>query len=253
MSIEEANSEEARRNDEAGCDEVRKRLIELAYDDFAGDAIGIDDRAALERHVSQCAGCRDALSELRWTRDLVARAAVSRPTSVRAVHAGRVQRHVAELAQRGQRRWRRLAWLATAAALLVCVGAISRLRVEIHPSRVVFAWGDGSGGADQNSIVAADPETMAEPRVQTVEDSIAAHQRRLAEINRLLDLMVTEMNRNSARIEATGVVFARRIDAVERQNNERWRAVGRGFHDWYLKQTLAQATLPPGVVQGEIR
>ena len=258
MKNEEAKSEEARldeerRGDEAGCDEVRKRLIELAYDDFAGVTIGIDDRADLERHVSECTGCREALGELRWTRDLVARAAALRPTSVRAVHAGRVQRDVAELAQRGQRRWRRLAGLATAAALLVCVGAASRLRVEIHPSRVVLAWGNASGSADQKSGGAADPETIAAPGVQSVTDSIAAQQRRLVEINRLLNLMVTEMNRNSARIEATGVVFARRLDAVERQNNERWRAVGRGFHDWYLKQTLAQATLPPGAVQGEIR
>ena len=230
--------------DEPKCDEVRNRLIELAYDDFAGDVRANDDRAALERHVHKCAGCREALGELAWTRDLIAKAAASRLTRT-AVHDGRIHRDIAARAERSRRRWRRLAWLATAAALWVCVWSASRLRVEIHASHAVLAWGDAAGSSDLAPITDIH-EPTAVSDAQSIADSIAAHQRRLVEINRLLNLMVSELNRNSARIETTVAVFGQRIDAVERQNNERWRAVGRGFHDWYLKQTLAQATLPSG-------
>jgi hypothetical protein len=249
MNSEEANSEAAMGNDEAGCDEVRNRLIELAYDDFAGDSIGIDDRAALERHVSQCAGCREALGELRWTRDLVARAAAYERFPLDGFNATlRSSPSAVNAAGGGWHGWRR-------PLLLWCASGRSAGCASKFTRRALFSRGAMRRAAPtrKKSIVAADLGTTAEPPVQAVTDSIAAHQRRLVEINRLLDLMVTEMNRNSARIEATGVVFARRIDTVERQNNERWRAVGRGFHDWYLKQTLAQATLPPGTVQGEIR
>jgi len=66
-----------------------------------------------------------------------------------------------------------------------------------------------------------------------------------------MDLVVTELKRNDVRLETTRASVVRRIDAVERQNNERWRAVGRGFHDWYLERALAEATPASATVKGE--
>jgi hypothetical protein len=246
-------------NGPVGCDEVRMRLIELAYDDFDDARPPAAVRAELERHVAQCDGCREALGDLAWTRDLVAKAAASQMGGTRALRAGQIQREIVTRVERGQRRWRRLAWLASAAALLVCVWSASRLRVEVHQSHVVLAWGGATGGgatgggptgADATgggagNLPTFDVEQVAGGDEQSLRQSLAAHQRRLVEINRLLDLMVTELNRNSARIETAATAFSRRIDAVERQNNERWKAVGRGFHDWYLKHGLAQASSPP--------
>jgi hypothetical protein len=127
---------------------------------------------------------------------------------------------------------------------------MSQLRVEIHPSHLVLAWGEASP-SDVPDRYPTDKTPVSLPTVDTLQDSVAAHQRRLDEINRLLDLVVTELNRNSAHLETTTALFARRIDTVERRNDERWRAVGRGFHDWYLKHALAQATSASGILKGE--
>jgi len=243
------------------CDEVRMRLIDLAYDEPAGDWESAADRSEFERHVAQCEACAKALAELAWTRDVVTTAAVTAAGTTagrtRQIHAGQIQRVVAQRAETGRRRWRRLAWLATAAAVLVAVGALSRMRVEIHPSHVVLAWGDSqpsitpglhdtSAGDGASGIRAVSVQSL-----EDLKDSVAGHHRRLAEINRLMDLVVTELKRNDVRFAATRASFVRRIDAVERQNNERWRAVGRGFHDWYLERALAEATPASATVKGE--
>jgi anti-sigma factor RsiW len=89
--------------DEMKCEAVRKRLIELAYDEFDGAGESVCDRAALERHIEQCPDCRDALAELTSTRDLIARAARLAAPAAKTVHALNVQRAVAARAELGRR------------------------------------------------------------------------------------------------------------------------------------------------------
>jgi hypothetical protein len=233
------------------CEEVQKRLIDLAYPEPAAEPEMDADRRELERHVEQCQTCAQALAEMTWTRDVVAAAATTLSADNRHVSAGHVHRAVTQRAEVGRRRWRRLAWLATAAALLVAVWSISQLRIEAHPSHLVLAWGDWQPSPPQ--IDAASNTAISLESVEGLQQSVAGHQRRLIEINRLLDLVVTELNRSHVRQETTLASFVHRLDTVERQNNERWKAIGRGFHDWYLERALAEATPASAAVKGDLK
>jgi hypothetical protein len=222
------------------CDESKHKLIEALYDELPAC-----DAAALDEHLAACESCRHERDELSAARDLVQHAAAAPTSAGDTLDAARLQR-LAATRNNNRRRWRRgLVW-ATAAAVLVALG-LARLTVQVHPTHVVLAWGE--------PVAPTSVESTDEPLPagdDTLRWAVARHQRRLDELHTLLDVVVDELKRDDEQFQRAVLMFDRRIDELRQRGDQRWRAVGRGFHEWMFTQTGPNENHSTPNLEGEL-
>jgi hypothetical protein len=115
-------------------------------------------------------------------------------------------------AERDRRFWRRTA--AVVAAALVLVVAASLLRVEVHDSRVVFAWGE----VPERSVPASAPQ----PDLARIET-------RLDEHDALFRLIGDEFEADDRAQERAMLAVFARLRRLQEQNDTRWRTVQHLF------------------------
>jgi hypothetical protein len=124
------------------CD--KERLVSYLYDDL-GDA----ERTTFERHLRECADCRDELNALRGVRaDLISWSPPQPDFGFRVVREPKV----VPMPPRTWRAWYTPAAGLAAAAVLVLAAASAIARVEIHkgPDGVTVRTGWASASAPEN-------------------------------------------------------------------------------------------------------
>ena len=200
------------------CNQVQQRLVDLAFGE-----LGPEEARRIESHLATCETCRGEWEPLAASCELVDHAARQSP-QLSSVNVPRLFAEAHRRTAQRARRWRMAAWSAVAAAVLVAAASLGELiRVERQ--------------------VANEPQP--DPRIEQLQAelaesqaALAAQRRRMDEFNRLAALIVEELEARDARAVRTSSALHLRIEDVRLQNDRRWKAVGRGFHDWYLAQHL---------------
>ena len=209
------------------CDEAQARLIEHLYGELP-----LDEKAALRGHLAECDSCRHAMEALEQGRQQLER--LTEP-EVRLA-PGHVYRAEAARSERGRRRWRRVAIVASAAAVLVAALAGARLRLQWGPDQLIVSWGQGPAAPE-----AVEPETTARsdpspPRWSEYEDRIEA-------LEEVASLLAAELRASDVRQAAATADFERRLarwqrgmEEAARQSNLRWRLAQQDIQALYLTQ-----------------
>jgi hypothetical protein len=209
------------------CNTTSEKLMEFVYDELPAA-----ESAAMESHLAKCDSCRREWEELAHNVELLDRAAAA-PAIRTAVEPA----SVLAAARRGEiaraKRWRLVALFATSATILVAIATAAVRRVEVHATHVVICWSESPSAEDLTDDATVKQLRGELARTQTL---LAEHRRRLDDLDRLGSLIVAELKEDDLRLARSAAKLHLRIDAVQRQNDERWQAVGRGFHDWYLAQ-----------------
>lgn len=206
------------------CSDVQTRLIESLYGELSPEA-----ETRLREHLAGCDRCREELDNLKQTgRQLDALPGADRPLDM-----GRLYRTAANRSGRSRRRWRRLAWASSAAALLVAAFLATRLQFEWTPGRLVI-----SSGSPPPAIRSADPKPADPPPVTPGRSA-----ERLAVLEDLSRLLSVELLASDQRHAAAEADLRRRLDGSHRalrqlagQMNARWHLAEQDIHDLYLTQ-----------------
>jgi hypothetical protein len=209
------------------CDQLPEKLIELIYGELTRE-----DAAAVEAHLALCESCRRGRDDLARHVELLQSAAeLPAPGSVESarIFAAARRREAAR-----SRRWRRVAIAATAAAAVLLAAAAAGRRVEIHRTHVVIRWSERAEQLAPHQADVSDHRLKSE--LAQTHALLARQQQRLDDLERFAALVVTELKQDDLRMSRTSTALHARLDALQRQTDERWQAVGRGFHDWYLTQ-----------------
>ena len=215
------------------CEQSSEKLIDFAYGELpSGQA------AAIEAHLAECDSCRRQCEEIAHNIELLDRAA-GEPMPATASDPWRIFAAVRLREAARSRRWRRAAISAAAAAVLIAVAAAGFRHVEVHATHVVIRWSEApapTGPRPQPPAGAPDDANLAQFREDLAQTRtlLAEHGRRLEDLDRFASLVVAELKEDDVRLTRAATALRVRIDALQRQNDERWQAVGRGFHDWYL-------------------
>ena len=233
------------------CETAKRRMIDLAYGELSPD-----EARQVEAHVAECGACRADWEDLAASCELIDRAS-------ERDSPGRPQVDVLKLLAEARRRdaararrWRTAAWSAVAAAVVVAAAGIAQIRVEWGSAGLVIGWGSP---AEAGGAPVADPAVpRLEAQLAESQAALAAHRRRLDDLDQLAALIVERVQANDARASHALAALGGRIEEVRRQNDQRWNAVSRGFHDWYLAQRLdpepsAQETTVTPLEQGDSR
>jgi hypothetical protein len=207
------------------CEVTAEQRIEFVYGELPPA-----QAAAIEAHLAECESCRRECEEFTQQMELMDRA-VSVPVAAASTDLSKILATARSRANSRSRRWRRVALGAAAAALVIAVAAAAVRRVEVHATHVVIRWG-GSAAPQQGQFPAAvdaDSDRLRTELART-QSLLLEHRRRLDDLDRLAALVVSELKDDDAGMAR----LAFRIDALQRQNDERWQTVRRGFHGWYL-------------------
>jgi hypothetical protein len=211
-----------------------EKLIDLAY----GEAPP-DEAAAIEAHLAGCDSCRRTWEEIAGNIELLDRAA-DEPLSAPAIDPTRIFAAAGRRENARARRWRRAAICATAAVVVLATAAAAFRRVEIHATHVVIRWSNPPRSEIQAPSPANDLSQLR-AELSQARRRLDDYGRRLEDLDRLASLVVSELKEDDARLTRATAGLHLRIDALQRQNDRRWQAVGRGFHDWYLANAADSA------------
>jgi hypothetical protein len=205
------------------CTEVRAALPALLYGDLPAERA-----SALRAHVAGCPGCRaeyGALERVKGVLDAL-------PTPAVRVDLPQLYQDAARWQTLRLRRWRRaaLVCLGAAAALLLVLGL--KLEVRVEAQQFVVRWGappPAPGPAPEPPPAAPNPAAapigaedvyLVKQLIHALADDSAARDRRHA------DAILWLQNR---------------LDALQRQSQERWTATERYVSALYtLNANLAR-------------
>ncbi|MBW3600109.1 MAG: zf-HC2 domain-containing protein [Planctomycetes bacterium] len=226
------------------CDQVKQSLVDLAYGELPRG-----DSKDVKAHLVACDRCRVEWEALAESRELLDHAADFPPADVVKILAEAHRREVV-----AARRRRRRVWSAVAAAALLAAVGIAQLQFERRPSQVIIGWSDADP-APVSPPQAPGRDPIVEKLQADLDASAAALadcRRRLDDLDQLAVLIVQELKSDDLRRAHAIESLHERIEEVRRQNDARWQAVGRGFHNWHLAQRLesreAIAVDPPAAV-----
>ncbi len=157
------------------CSDVRDQLPGLLYGDLRPE-----DKVQVEKHLSDCPGCRREYDALQGIRRLLE----SLPAPEVEIDLPRLYRQAAQRQERRVRRWRRVAiWVSSAAALLVVLAFGVRLEARLDSRQLVIRWGSPTEPANEVSPgppspapegPEARPSGTAEPQLQLLSELIHA-------------------------------------------------------------------------------
>ena len=214
------------------CNQATENLIEFVYGELSAA-----EAAAIESHLAECHVCRREFDELAQSIELLDRVAETPPVTA-PIEPARIFAAVHRRQTVGARRWRLAAIAAAAAAVLIAVVSVGVRRIDVYTTHLVIRWSDAS--KSEAPAVESNVEQLREDLART-QSHLAEQQRRLDDLERLGSLVVAELKEDDVRLARAAAKLHLRIDAAQRQNDERWQAVSRGFHDWYLAQVPGPA------------
>ncbi len=208
------------------CTEARQAMNQQLCGDLEAD-----QTAQLEQHLQLCSDCRQ--EHERWQRLRHMLDAPSTPTvsvDVAAIYGQAEQRRERQL-----RRWRRvaLAGLAVAASLLLVLGL--KLEVRLEPGAVSLRWGKPpepkppehlapSALPHQPPIIAA---TVTPADVQLIRE--------------LVHVLAQDVETRDRRQQEALDMLATRLDELQTQTREHWRATARDVAGLYALHYVADA------------
>lgn len=200
------------------CDDVQAKLIDLLYGE-----LGDRETASLHAHLDACATCRrdfDALAETRGALALV-------PGSNVRVDVNRIHADVAARAVRSRRRWRWTALAAAALAGVVTAVGLAGVQIELRADHVVVSWGESPPVEDEDLVSAESPEDIE------ASDKLDEHEARLAHLDELMRLVITELDNSEQRQQAWLTEVARQVSELQTLSNVRWDATEQGVTTLY--------------------
>jgi hypothetical protein len=221
------------------CDNNSERLIELSYGELSRD-----DAEELESHLAACEACRREWEAIRQNGELLDLANRKHMRDVPSLDPADLFAAQQRSGARQLQRWKHLALAATAAAMLLAVTSAAIRRIEIDSTHVTIRWQESPAPPPSQELKA--DAALAQFRAELAETRhlLADHRQRLDNLDQLAALIVTELKDDDARFAQAVAALHVRIDVLRRQNDQRWQAVGRGFHDWYLTQRLESSPAP---------
>lgn len=191
------------------CDDLRDLLPLHAYGDLSPDEAG-----TVDYHLAGCAACRTELAGYADVRQALG----ATPVPAVTIDAGRL---LADAATRQMRRWRRLAFTASAlaAGLLALVASQLELRV---------AWRNPGRQAAERVAVRPlpKPENQGSPELDE----------RLRLLDELTRALAADIDERDARRTAEIATLRTRLDALQRATFERWQESRRDFDAIYTAQ-----------------
>ena len=231
------------------CADVELRLIDWIYGELSDR-----EEASLREHVVGCDSCRRQGDQLRRGRQLLELA----PASPTRVDLGLLYRRAAARSDGHRRRWRLSAWAASAAALLVAVLALGRLRIECHADYLLLSWGGSAGqsvpviddevvdGVEHDVVDGVENDVVDDVEHDVEQGSAAVtssaidpwpalqrHAGRLASLDELVQLVVVELDSIDRRHRQTVAGVERKLRYLERQTASRWDVLDRDVRAVY--------------------
>lgn len=198
------------------CEDAKPQLVELLYGE-----VGAEHRARLQEHLAGCDYCRQELESLERSRQFLNLL----PARETAVDLNNLYRRAAARTEQSRRVWRRGALAACAAAALVAGVALAGLNVELSAGTLVLSW-------------RAQPAT-AQPPAPAPEvplPTLTRYDRRLGELEELVQLLATEVDAGERRHQRTFAALARELVSLERQARAGLDLLQRDVRDLYLAQ-----------------
>jgi anti-sigma factor RsiW len=193
------------------CEQARALLPEHVYGDLAAGP-----RQELAQHLTGCPSCAAAKRDL----DALRQGLDAAPAPKVRVDLAALYRDIADGERRQRRRWRRLAWTATAAAALLLIAFGLRIELRWHDREIVVGWGLPPNPAPAAAVIeppAVPPTLLTE--FQLVKDLIHA-------------LAADVEQRDQQRLEAL-TALERRLDTATAMSNNRWNATQNNVRALY--------------------
>ena len=209
------------------CQEFQGRSMEWLYGELTDE-----DEKRLQEHLRDCSSCREDHLALTRSRDLLASSAVSGVAAAPPLDVASILQRAAACATRSRRRWRFVAAAAVTVALLLSLPQLLSIRIEASASRLSLSWGNDAG--------VAPAELAAQPRAS---DSLAAHERRLDELDRLIRVVVDEIDAGDRRLGELTDTVRIWIERVQRDDERKWRAMRRSIHSLHLADLSHRPTV----------
>jgi hypothetical protein len=191
------------------CDQARLVLAELPYGN-----VPPAQRRELEQHLAECPACASVGRELEAVRRLLDQA----PEPTARVDLAALYRRAAELEQVQRRRWRRLAWAASAAAAVVLLALGLRFELRWHERALVVGWGMAP---PPNPVVTAPPLVEPKPDAQLLADRQLVH-----DLIHALDWQLKEGDKRLVSLE-------KRFDDLDATAQVRWTATQKNVQALY--------------------
>ena len=212
------------------CDDVRNQMTDYVYNELANK-----DRLTFEEHLAACAACRSEVTTLRRSYDLVEVAAsAARETEPAAIDAAALLGRCIEPAHRSRRRWRWAAMVATAATILAALTNLLSLRLEVHSTYFIVAWG---------AVVQEERDAASSRKVDELRGRVIRHEEQFDELDQLLRLVVDEINSDNEVLEPRLLALCVRLDqqlaALEQRNDARWKTTKHLIRQWQPADTVA--------------
>jgi hypothetical protein len=228
------------------CEQARDCLLEHLYQELDADA-----SRSVQAHLDDCPECRRECEQLEKTHALLTRAEQNSAASRGSPNSPQLWQQAWVAAQASRRRWRRAAWVIAVAASLLLVIWLSNLQVAVHSTHVTIGWsqaGDQRPGVGEESSAAK--KSAADDQLSSLEQSLAQHEQRLRELDRLVRLLerVTEVEHQARMRDLVSLEVL--LQSVADRNDTRWNTVAHLFRN----QNAGRGTIPPpGVIPEGVR
>jgi anti-sigma factor RsiW len=203
------------------CALVRERLAGWLYGDLR-----TAEAAQIESHLKGCAECRRECAAL----EKVQRALGVLPEPGVSVDLPRLYRAAAQRQARRLARWRRLAFTACAASLLVAAVALAtRLELRFEPDRLTLQW--GTPPAVEQAVAVVPAPTPPAPNPVRIAPEVEAQLRLLS---RLIHALAEDVRALERREQQDAVQFEVRLEALRQQELQHRADIERVLNGLYL-------------------
>jgi len=172
----------------------------------------------LAEHLATCPACAAVRREL----DDVRRMLDAAPAPSVHVDLAALYRRAGELEGLRLRRWRRLAWSATAAAAILLLALTLRFEIRWHDRQLVIGWGLPPAPVEP----APGPPAPKEPS----HEQLAADMMLMKE---LVHAVAAEVQYRTDEQRNLVAGLERRMDSLSATSNTRWTATQRDFRALY--------------------
>lgn len=193
------------------CEQARAMLPEYVYGDLAAGP-----RQELAQHLMGCSACGAAKRDL----DALRQGLDAAPPPKARVDLAALYRDVAGGERRQRRRWRRLAWTASAAAAVLLIAFGLRIEVRSHDREIVIGWGLPSKPAPAPAAI----EAPAVPPTLLTEFQL---------VKELIHALAADVEqRDQQRLEAL-TALEKRLDTATAMSNNRWNTTQNNVRALY--------------------
>jgi hypothetical protein len=172
----------------------------------------------LAEHLAACPACAGVRRELEEVRRLLDAA----PTSAVHVDLAALYRRAGELERERYRRWRRLAWSATAAAAVLLLALTLRFEVRWTERSLVIGWGLPAMPVES----APGPPVLKEPNYEQFAADVLL-------MKDLIHAVAADVQYRADEQRSAVAELERRVDGLSATSHTRWTATQRDVRALY--------------------